>query len=51
MRKEEIYAFFAERMPEIQLEKPEWEPGYEKAFLTPEEAQDSEYAENTSAWD
>ena len=42
---------FSSQTPKIAIRHPRLHPLYEKAFLTPSEADPSEYAPNTTHWD
>ena len=42
---------FKEQTPEMQLKEVKPGPLYEKAFLSSEDKNTSEYARNTSTWD
>lgn len=42
---------FKEQPPEIQLKEVKPDPLYEKAFLSREDKNTSEYARNTTTWD
>ena len=42
---------FKEQTPEMQLKEVKPDPLYEKAFLSREDKNTSEYARNTTAWD
>ena len=42
---------FKEQTPEIQIKEVKPDPLYEKAFLSREDKNASEYARNTTTWD
>ena len=42
---------FKEQTPEMQLKEVKPDPLYEKAFLSREDKNTSEYARNTATWD
>ena len=42
---------FKEQTPEIQIKEVKPDPLYEKAFLSREDKNTSEYARNTTTWD
>ena len=42
---------FKEQTPEIQIKEVKPDPLYEKAFLSREDKNTSEYAQNTTTWD
>ena len=42
---------FKEQTPEMQLKEVKPDPLYEKAFLSHEDKNTSEYARNTTTWD
>ena len=42
---------FKEQTPEMQLKEVKPDPLYEKAFLSREDQNTSEYARNTTTWD
>ena len=42
---------FRQNKPQMQIETVEHEKLYEQAFFSTEEKSESEYAQNTSAWD
>ena len=42
---------FKEQTPEMQLKEVKPDPLYEKAFLSREDKNTSEYARNTTTWD
>ena len=42
---------FKEQTPEVQIGEPKNDPLYEKAFLSRDDKNTSEYAQNTTTWD
>lgn len=42
---------FKEQTPKIEIRSPKPDPLYEKAFLSREDKNTSEYAQNTTTWD
>lgn len=49
--KPEIQVDFKEQTPEILLNNVEFDPLYEKAFLSRESETENEYKRNTTCWD
>ena len=42
---------FSKQQPQMQYTQPKYNPLYEQAYLSREEKESSEYAENTTTWD